>query len=76
MEEIKKRKQSFLLRLPISIREKATEIAHEDGVSLNHFVSLAVAEKLSRMDEAAHQHVHRAPTHATTQNPMRLSRVS
>ena len=52
MDELKKRKQNFLLRLPISIREKATQIAHEDGTSLNHFVSLAVAEKLSRMDEA------------------------
>ena len=46
-----KRKQSFLLRLPLSIREQASQIAQADGTSLNHFISLAVAEKLSRMDQ-------------------------
>ena len=49
--EIEKRKQSFLLRLPTSVREQAVEIAHEDGTSLNHFISLAVAEKISRMGQ-------------------------
>ena len=44
-----KRKQSFLLRLPISVREQANRIALADGTSLNHFITLAVAEKLSRM---------------------------
>ena len=47
-----KRKQSFLLRLPVSLRDQATEIAHEDGTSLNHFIALALAEKLSRMEAA------------------------
>lgn len=49
MDAERKRKQSFLLRLPNSVREQATEIAREEGTSLNHFISLAVAEKLSRM---------------------------
>lgn len=44
-----KRKQSFLLRLPLSVREQAETMAHVDGTSLNHFISLAVAEKISRM---------------------------
>ena len=44
-----RRKQSFLLRLPVSVRDTATQIAHEEGTSLNHFISLAVAEKLTRM---------------------------
>jgi hypothetical protein len=49
MDQELKRKQSFLLRLPISVRQQATEIAREEGTSLNHFISLAVAEKISRM---------------------------
>jgi hypothetical protein len=49
MDQEHKRKQSFLLRLPVSVREQATQVAREEGTSLNHFISLAVAEKLSRM---------------------------
>ena len=50
MDQELKRKQSFLLRLPISIREEATRIAHLEGTSLNHFIALALAEKISRME--------------------------
>jgi hypothetical protein len=49
MDQEHRRKQSFLLRLPVSVREQATQLAREEGTSLNHFISLAVAEKLSRM---------------------------
>ena len=42
MEPEMKRKQSYLLRLPLSIREQAVRIAQEEGTSLNHFISLAV----------------------------------
>lgn len=49
MDMERKRKQSFLLRLPTSIREQATELAREEGTSINHFISIAVAEKISRM---------------------------
>ena len=48
-----KRKQSFLLRLPLSVREQAEQIARNDGTSLNHFISLALAEKISRMEQAS-----------------------
>ena len=51
MDNERRRKQSFLLRLPLSVRAQAHEIAQADGTSLNHFISLAVAEKLSRMDQ-------------------------
>ena len=37
--------QSFALRLPASMKDKAAAIAQEDGVSLNHFISIALAEK-------------------------------
>jgi len=50
MEQELRRKQSFLLRLPFSVREQATQLAREEGTSLNHFISLAVAEKISRMN--------------------------
>lgn len=35
------------VKLPDSILSKAAELAAKDGVSLDQFVSLAVAEKLS-----------------------------
>lgn len=35
------------VRLPDSIHKKAKEIAKAEGVSLNQFISSAVAEKLS-----------------------------
>ncbi len=50
MDQELKRKQSFLLRLPVSVREEATRIAHLEGTSLNHFIALALAEKISRME--------------------------
>jgi hypothetical protein len=53
MDQEQRRRQSFLLRLPISVREQATAMAREEGTSLNHFISIAVAEKLSRMNTAS-----------------------
>ena len=41
---------SFPLRLPFSIRRQANELAHKDGLSLNQFISLAVAEKITRLE--------------------------
>lgn len=56
-----KRKQSFLLRLPNSLRAQATEFACKEGTSLNHFISLAVAEKISRMEHAVPPALSAAP---------------
>jgi predicted HicB family RNase H-like nuclease len=36
--------RTFPLRLPESIRRPAEDLAREDGVSLNRFVAVAVAE--------------------------------
>lgn len=55
MDQEMKRKQSFLLRLPLSVREEATRIAHLEGTSLNHFIALALAEKISRMEASKAQ---------------------
>jgi hypothetical protein len=40
---------SFPLRLCPSLRAEAMQTARSQGISLNHFISLAVAEKLVRM---------------------------
>ncbi len=45
-----KRHQSFPLRLSPSLRQQAVEFAHSEGISLNHFIGIAVAEKVSRME--------------------------
>ena len=45
-----KRTLSYPLRLCPSTRVLATKLAHHDGISLNHFISLAVAEKISRLE--------------------------
>lgn len=41
---------SFPLRLCPSMRERVDGLAKRDQISINHFISLAVAEKLSRME--------------------------
>ena len=40
----------FSLLLPKGIRRKATELAEAEGISLEDFIMLAVAEKLARID--------------------------
>jgi hypothetical protein len=40
----------FPLRLPRSTRYSAVDIANAEGLSLNQFIALAVAEKIVRME--------------------------
>lgn len=64
MDQLIKRKQSFLLRLPTNLREHAVHLAQCDGTSLNHFISIAVAEKVIRMEnELTHPPVAPSRTH-------------
>ncbi len=42
------------LRLPTSIHRHAKRLAVEEGVSVNQFISSAVAEKLSALDTERH----------------------
>jgi hypothetical protein len=42
--------RSFPLRLSASLRQMAYEVAKAEGISLNHFISIAVAERLSRLE--------------------------
>jgi len=38
------------LRLPESLHERARELAKREGISINQFISTALAEKLSALD--------------------------
>lgn len=50
MSESKNPRVGFPLRLSASVRARAQLLATRDGISLNHFISLAVAEKISRLE--------------------------
>ena len=41
---------TFPLRLPVSLKAAVEEQAKQDGTSMNQFIVLAVAEKLSAME--------------------------
>jgi hypothetical protein len=43
------RKSNFALRLQPSLLEEARKMANEEGVALNQFITVAVAEKLSAL---------------------------
>ncbi|MGK9231707.1 pilus assembly protein HicB [Inquilinus limosus] len=46
-------KSSYPLKLPASVKAAAQRLAREDGVSLNQWISVAVAEKIGAVDTAA-----------------------
>ena len=46
----KKATNSFPLRLTSTMRRQIDHLAKREGVSLNQFISLAVAEKVMRME--------------------------
>jgi predicted HicB family RNase H-like nuclease len=41
----------FPLRLPKSLKAAAQLMAEQNGVSLNYFISLAIAEKVERIEQ-------------------------
>ena len=43
---------TYPLRMPISVKAAAERLSKQDGASLNQFVVLAVAEKISAMETA------------------------
>ncbi len=51
-----KYRTTFPLRLPVSLKDSANLMALKDSVSLNYFIAVAVAEKVSRL-----QHQIQAP---------------
>lgn len=49
MSDDEKPRISFPLRLATSLKDRAKVLAARDGISLNHFISQAVAEKIARL---------------------------
>ena len=50
---MKKSASTYPLRLPASLKSAVAEISKEEGTSINQFVVMAVAEKISAMKTAA-----------------------
>ena len=46
-------KVGYPLKLPASIKTAAQRLAREDGVSLNQWISVAVAQKIGAVETAA-----------------------
>lgn len=46
-------KATYPLKLPRSIKEAATKLAQDDGVSLNQWIASAVAQKVGAVETAA-----------------------
>ena len=44
---------TYPLKLPASIKAAATRLAREDGVSLNQWIAVAVAQKIGVVETAA-----------------------
>lgn len=45
-------RSAYPLKLPASVKAAAQRLAKEDGVSLNQFISAAVAEKVGSVESA------------------------
>jgi predicted HicB family RNase H-like nuclease len=50
MAQIFQHHQSIQIKISPSIRNQAAQIAEIEGVSLNYFISVALAEKMNRME--------------------------
>ena len=46
-------KAAYPLKLPASIKATAQRLAREDGVSLNQWISVAIAQKIGTVETAA-----------------------
>ncbi|HEV2349394.1 MAG TPA: pilus assembly protein HicB [Terriglobia bacterium] len=46
-------KATYPLKLPLSVKKTAQRLAQEDGVSLNQWIAVAVAEKIGVVETAA-----------------------
>ncbi|EQD54612.1 hypothetical protein B1A_12133 [mine drainage metagenome] len=46
-------KASYPLKIPVSLKTAAQRLAQEDGVSLNQWIAVALAEKVGSVETAA-----------------------
>ena len=44
---------SYPLKLPLSVKDAAARLAKEDGVSLNQWIAVAIAQKIGVVETAA-----------------------
>jgi len=66
LDPIRKGKMSTLsVRLPNSLHERVKELAKTENISVNHFITLAVAEKLSVLK--AHDYLERRAKRSSRQ---------
>lgn len=66
-------KSAYPLKLPASIKAAAARLAKSDGVSLNQFIAVAVAEKVGVM-ETAEQFLRRRAGDATPRDLLAFTR--
>ena len=66
-------KASYLLKMPRSVKAAAARLGKEDGVSLNQFIAVAVAEKVGTI-ETAEQFLKRRAAKAKPADLMRFLR--
>jgi hypothetical protein len=59
MRKEKKLTNSFPLRLSVTMRRQLESLAKEEGISINQFICLAMAEKITRLD--LNRHAERPP---------------
>jgi hypothetical protein len=64
---------TYPLKLPLSVKRAAERLAKEDGVSLNQWIAVAVAEKVGVVETAADFFKRRAET-ATGKGLMKFLR--
>ena len=70
---------SFPLRLDPTVHSRVVATARDEGLSLNHFISLAIAEKVSRTQHErwlGDQAVAQAPEPASPSSMLRQLRSS
>ena len=68
-------KATYPLKLPLSIKKAAQRLAKEDGVSLNQWIAVAVAEKVGVVETPADFFKNRAGK-ATGKGLMRFLRAA
>jgi hypothetical protein len=66
-------KAAYPLKLPASVKAAAARLAKADGVSLNQFISVAVAEKVGVL-ETAEEFLHRRAGKAAPRDLLRFLR--
>lgn len=66
-------KAAYPLKLPASVKAAATRLAKADGVSLNQFIAVAVAEKVGVL-ETADEFLKRRAGEATPRDLLRFTR--